>query len=64
LYFLQKYLIIGFIGSHLQNFSFESATFLTCMFRNPKGEKLQSLGKTDRVLQEAIGYKGGKNSLF
>ena len=37
----------------LQNFSFARATAENCMFRSPQGEKLHSLGKTNRVLQEA-----------
>ena len=41
----------------LQNFSFARATAENCMFRSPQGEKLHSLGKTNRVLQEAVFIK-------
>ena len=43
----------------LQNFSFARATVENCMFRSPQGEKLHSLGKTNRVLQEALIIIGG-----
>ena len=38
----------------LQNFSFARTTFKNSTFHSPKGEKLHSLCKTNRVLQEAL----------